>query len=29
MSLEDINPLDFYYSPEMDKVREKMLRGNI
>ena len=27
MSLEDINPLDFYYSPQMDKVREKMVRG--
>ena len=27
MSLEDVDPLDFYYSPQMDKVRQMMIRG--
>jgi len=27
MNIETTLPLDYHYSPEMDKVREKMLKG--
>ena len=27
MNMETTNPLDYFYSPEMDEVRKKMVEG--